>query len=155
MKLPATGTCQCGETTYRVTGEPLVTIACHCRDCQKLSASAFSLSVLLRRGDFELLSGELKSWERPTDAGGVAVCWLCPTCGNRVYHENPAMPDIIRLKPGALEDTSELQPQAHVWTCRQQAWLESFRDLPKFDRQPDMAAAMAAMARGESPFQAK
>jgi hypothetical protein len=108
--------------------------------------------MLLKRSGFKMLSGELKSWERPTAAGGVAVCWFCPDCGNRIFHENPEMPNFIRLKPGTLEDTSVLQPQAHVWTCREQPWLNRFTELPKIDRQPDAGAVMAAIARGESPF---
>lgn len=152
MKIPATGACQCGNVRYRVTEPPLVTVACHCRDCQKLSTSAFSLTMVMRRSGFKLLSGEPKSWSRPTDSGGTAVCWFCPDCGNRIYHENPAMPDIVRLKPGTLDDTSVLAPQAHVWTNREQPWLERSEALPKIEEQPDVALALAALARGESPF---
>ncbi len=152
MKIPASGSCQCGCVTYEVTEQPLATTACHCIDCQKLSAGAFSLSMFLKRSGFRLLSGDLRSWERPTQAGGVAVCWFCPDCGNRIYHENPAAPDVIRLKPGTLDDTSVVQPQALLFTRRRQPWLEHYADLPAFDAQPDLAAAMAAVAEGRSPF---
>lgn len=108
--------------------------------------------MFLNRSGFKILSGELKSWERPTAAGGIAVCWFCPDCGNRIFHENPEMSNLIRLKPGTLEDTSVLEPQAHVWTCREQQWLSRFAELPKFERQPDAAKTMAAIAKGESPF---
>lgn len=151
MKIPAKGSCQCGNINYEVTEQPLVTVACHCSDCQKLSTSAFSVSIIMKRSGFEV-TGNLKSWERPTDAGGVAVCWFCPDCGNRIYHENPAMQEFIRLKPGTLEDTSALKPQAHVWTCRQQPWMAKINDLPKIEKQPDVATAMAAIARGKPPF---
>jgi len=149
MNLPARGSCQCGNVTYQVTEEPLLTAACHCRDCQKLSTSAFSVSMMLRRSGFELLSGELKHWDRPTASGGIAVCWFCPGCGNRIYHENPAKMDIVRLKPGTLDDTSVLQPRVHVWTCREQPWLEHYADLPKVERQPDMASVLK---QNESPY---
>jgi len=152
MKLPAKGMCQCGNVVYELTEEPLITVACHCTDCQKLSTSAFSITMVINRSGLNILSGELKSWERPTAAGGTAVCWFCPDCGNRIYHENPAMPDVIRLKPATLDDTSVIEPQAHVWTCREQPWLDHIADLPKIERQPDVAAVMAAIARGEAPF---
>jgi hypothetical protein len=152
MKLPASGACQCGNVKYEVTKEPLVTVACHCSDCQKLSTSAFSVSMILDRSGFNILSGQLKSWTRGTAAGGTAVCWFCPDCGNRIFHENPAMPDVIRLKPGTLDDTTSIEPQAHVWTCREQRWLERCSELPRFEQQPDVAAALAAIARGEPPF---
>ena len=152
MDLPIRGSCQCGSITYRVNDEPLITSVCHCGDCQKLSSSAFSLSTIIRRDSLEITSGELKSWERPTEAGGTAVCWFCPDCGNRVFHENPAMPEFIRLKPGGVEDTSVLDPKVQVWTSRQHAWLEHLVELPAFETQPDIGKAVAALARGESPF---
>jgi hypothetical protein len=152
MKRPASGSCQCGNVKYEVTEAPLTTVACHCKDCQKLSTSAFSLTMILNRSGFKILSGELKRWKRPTAAGGTAVCWFCPNCGNRIFHENPEMPNLIRLKPGTLEDTSVLEPQAHVWTCREQRWLSRFTDLPKFERQPDMAATISRIAKGKTPF---
>ena len=152
MEPPASGSCQCGDVKYEVTDKPLLTVAFHCKDCQKLSTSAFSISMILNRSGFKILSGELKSWKRTTAAGGIAICWFCPSCGNRIFHENPEMPNLIRLKPGTLEDTSVLEPQAHVWTCREQRWLSRFTELPKFERQPDMAATMSALAKGEAPF---
>ncbi|MDG2377040.1 MAG: GFA family protein [Woeseiaceae bacterium] len=138
MELPITGTCQCGEVSYAISADPMITIACHCQDCQKLSASAFSLTIVIAADSFELKSGELKVFERPTDAGGTAACYFCPTCGNRLYHVNPENPCIYRLKPGGLDDTSQIQPQAHVWTSRAQSWVKLPDDLPVFETQPDL-----------------
>ena len=79
VKIPASGSCQCGNVNYEVIEEPLITVACHCQDCQKLSTSAFSVSMILKRTGFKIVSGELKSWERPTAASGVAVCCFALT----------------------------------------------------------------------------
>jgi hypothetical protein len=59
------------------------------------------------------------------------------------------MMDIVRLKPGTLDDTSVLQPRVHVWTCREQPWLEHYADLPKVERQADMASVLK---QDESPY---
>ena len=152
MKLPARGSCQCGNVQYQIVEDPLITYNCHCRECQKLSTSAFSLSMLLMRSGLEILSGDLQSWERPADSGSTALCWFCPTCGNRIYHENPAAPELIRLKPGTLEDTSELNPVAHLWTCREQPWMKRISELPRMETQPDLAAALEAVRQGKPPF---
>ena len=54
-----TGGCQCGAVRYAIGGAPLALYVCHCRECQKQSASAFGISLevapsakeeLLRRG---------------------------------------------------------------------------------------------------------
>ena len=152
MTFPASGRCQCGSVTYQLLGPPLATLACHCTDCQKLSASSFSITMILSREHFELLTGELKSWQRPTASGGTAVCWFCPECGNRIYHEDPDRPQLLKLKPGTLDDTSVLQPMAHVWTCREQPWLTNLNDIPRIETQPDLVKAFKALQEGRSPF---
>ena len=45
MKLPQTGGCQCGKIRYEITEAPQQVYACHCRDCQRLTSSAFSMGV--------------------------------------------------------------------------------------------------------------
>ena len=40
-----TGGCQCGAVRYAISAAPLRLIACHCRECQKQSASAFGMSL--------------------------------------------------------------------------------------------------------------
>ncbi|WP_445260586.1 GFA family protein [Picosynechococcus sp. PCC 11901] len=34
------GQCRCGQVKFEVTSEPLITMACHCVGCQKITASA-------------------------------------------------------------------------------------------------------------------
>jgi hypothetical protein len=58
-ELPLKGSCQCGQVTYEVTEKPLAMFACHCIECQKLSASAYSTTMFLR-ADALHVTGELK-----------------------------------------------------------------------------------------------
>ena len=143
MDVPFAGSCQCGSVRYEVTQQPFVTVACHCQDCQKLSSSAFSITMMLAADALKITSGDLSVFERPADMGGSAVCYFCPTCSNRVYHENPNMPGFVRLKPGGLDDTSQIQPAAHVWTSRAQAWFQFPEGMPTFETQPDIQAFLA------------
>ena len=107
-----------------------MTAVCHCLECQKFSASAFSITMLIDADSFQLLSGDLKVYERPTAAGGLAACYFCPDCGNRVYHMNPEKPEFLRLKPGGLDDKSAIVPQMHGWVSRAQPWVDIPSDLP-------------------------
>jgi hypothetical protein len=94
--------------------------------------------MLIRQDIFWLIRAALKKFERPTASGGSALCYFGPKCGNRVYHVNPELPGIYRLKPGGLDDTSEIVPQAHVWISRAQAWYEFPPNMPTFETQPDI-----------------
>jgi hypothetical protein len=150
MDLPLTGTCQCGSIHYKITQSPIVTLVCHCIDCQKLSAGAFSLTMAINREAFELIRGNLKSWERPTASGGTAICFFCGDCGNRIYHENPEMPEVLRLKPGTLDDTAFINPDAHVWTKRAQPWVVIPPGIPRYDMQPEPGTLLRDVAQGKS-----
>ena len=39
--LPREGGGRCGQVRIKISGPPLVTIACHCTDCQRMSSSGF------------------------------------------------------------------------------------------------------------------
>ena len=138
MSYPATGTCQCGKVHYILNNAPIKTVVCHCADCQKVSAGAFTITMLLKRDDFEIVRGDLSIFDRPADSGNIARCYFCSTCSNRIYHENPDKPEIIRLKPGTLDDTSIINPRIQVWTGGAQPWLKQLHDLPCHEVQPEM-----------------
>ena len=38
------GQCRCGATRIEASGPPLITMACHCTGCQRMTGGAYSLS---------------------------------------------------------------------------------------------------------------
>ena len=118
------GGCQCGAIRYRINGAPLTLYACHCTECQKQSASAFGLSLWVKRSDFEILSGEPKTWSRLADSGNTTVCAFCPDCGSRLYHAPADEPETFSLKGGSLDDIGNFAPVGHIWTRSKQPWVD-------------------------------
>src|SRR4051812_4455923 len=57
-KLPWDGGCRCGEVRLRVSKPPLLSGACHCTGCRRMSASAFSLTLTLPGDALEVTAGE-------------------------------------------------------------------------------------------------
>ena len=57
-ELPWAGGCRCGEIRFRVTKAPLVTGICHCRGCQRMTASAFSTTLTLPQDALEITKGD-------------------------------------------------------------------------------------------------
>ena len=111
------GGCQCGAVRSVVTAEPLAIYVCHCRECQKRSASAFGVSLLVPRGAFSLTAGEPRTWSRQTDSGRMLHCMFCPGCGSRVRHASPGS-GTLTLKGGSLDRPLDLSAAVHVWTSR-------------------------------------
>lgn len=56
--LPMEGGCRCGQIRLRISAPPILTMACHCTGCQKMSASAFSCSAAIPSDGFEVIQGE-------------------------------------------------------------------------------------------------
>jgi hypothetical protein len=132
-----TGGCQCGAVRYELTGEPLPVVICHCKQCQKQTASAFGMSLPVAKADLRIVSGELKEWRRLAESGREVACWFCPECGSRIFHSSLLGAEYWHLKPGTLDDTSWLDPVAEVWTRSAQPWLDFSDQLLSFTREPD------------------
>ena len=113
MTYPIEGSCQCGGVKYRLLEPPLKVVACHCKQCQKLSTSAFNITALVNANAVEF-EGVMADWSRCSDSGNINAAKFCPVCGNRIYHFNPAIPETIKLKPANLSDTSILNPTTHL-----------------------------------------
>jgi len=113
-----TGGCQCGQVRYGLTGTPLNTYVCHCRECQKQSASAFGISVMVKSAEVRLLKGGLQRWSRPTDTGRTLACFFCAECGSRVWHGDKDHADEISIKGGSFDEPVDLTDATHIWTAR-------------------------------------
>jgi hypothetical protein len=132
---PIKGACQCGGVQYELLEPPLFVAACHCKECQKLSTSAFSITAMVN-ADSVKFQGEMKDWSRAADSGNISGAKFCPTCGNRIYHFDPSEPDKLKLKPSNLSDTSIINPTIHIWVSEKQDWYQIPAGVKVFDRQP-------------------
>ena len=132
------GTCQCGAISYAYSGDPLFTYACHCTNCQKRTGSAFSLGMMVLLDGFNV-EGELTEWTRVSDTGQTNTRYSCADCGNIIYGVGDATPGMAKLQPGTLHDTTDVEPEIHLWTRSKQTWIEIPEDAPSFETQPDGA----------------
>ena len=135
MELPLTGGCQCGAVRYAVSAPPLTVYACHCTECQRLSASAFGMSAPVPRDAISITSGEPRRWSRTAESGNVVTGVFCPDCGTRLLHESSGMQGLVVVKAGSFDDTSWLHPVGHFWVKSAQPWLRERLDGAIFEGQ--------------------
>jgi hypothetical protein len=138
VQYPLYGSCNCGFITYQVTEPFEFQVACHCTQCQKHSQSAFSLTALIAANAFRVTAGTPRQWTKIGDSGTRYVCYFCPQCGNRIYHQNPERPEKVRVKLGTLEDTVHIRPDVHIWTQYKQRWFSLPEGVASFPGQPDL-----------------
>lgn len=113
-----TGGCQCGGVRYEVRAAPREIYVCHCRECQKQSASAFGISVAVDSADLVLTAGTPRVWTRPATVQGQLACFFCPTCGTRLWHGDPERDDWVSVKGGSLDVPPDLTGARHIWIKR-------------------------------------
>ena len=134
MQLPQTGACQCGKVRYEITEQPSLVYTCHCKACQRLTGSAFSLGLVVADKAFKMTGLEPRPLERVADSGRVNIRLVCPECGTWIC----GLPrdGAVRVRGGTLDDTSWLQPTRHIWTSRKQPWVAFFEGDEVFEAQP-------------------
>lgn len=134
------GGCQCGHIRYRLKAKPEILYVCHCSDCQKQSASAFGMSLIMAAGQVDFLRGSerLRHWDTPGDDGNIKRCYFCPDCGTRIMHGSDDPAQQVSIKAGSLDDTRDLRPSAHIWLRSAQPWVVVEREKYQcFETEPD------------------
>jgi hypothetical protein len=134
MPAPFTGGCQCGSVRYVVTAEPIRVSACHCKECQRQSGSAFGMSMPVKK-DSLAVTGPTKQFTRVADSGNEVTCVFWPECGVRIYHVLKSAQDVVSIKPGTLDDTRWLRPELFIWMKSAQGWVPVPNGVKAFEEQ--------------------
>jgi hypothetical protein len=75
-----TATCACGGVTVRITGTVYSMFMCSCEDCQKAGGAGHS-AVFVTDPPSVTMTGETRSFSRPSDSGATFTRTFCPICG--------------------------------------------------------------------------
>jgi len=129
-----TGHCLCGAVRYRLTGEPLATRICWCRDCQRLSANGL-VNLLVPTAALEI-SGQVSEFARTADSGNKIRQRFCPTCGSPLFANSAARPEVTAVRAGTLDDLSSVQPTMNIWSSSAPPWACLDPELERFEQQP-------------------
>jgi len=125
MTVPFSGGCACGAVRYECAAEPLFVAHCHCRDCQKASGGQMSTVAGVPRNAFRLTAGKTRSFAYSGDSGKGLARYFCENCGSRLYTADlGAMPELMFVAAGSLDDASWLKPVMHIYTKSKQPWAD-------------------------------
>lgn len=133
----------------RITAPPIVTMACHCHGCQRMSASAFSLSLLLPADGFEVTSGE------PVIGGlhGPPRHFHCDYCKSWLFTRPPRMDAFVNVRASVLDDHAWFVPFVETCTSEGLPWAKtgathSFPNIPPAEAFGPIAAEFARLTPG-------
>ena len=132
------GGCLCGAIRYESRAEPLFSINCHCRDCQRTTGTAYAPVLAVPRDALSITQGEPTYYTSQADSGETVSRGFCPECGSGIFSKLSANPDIVGLKAASLDDPSWFRPAMDIYTDSAQPWDVMNPDLPKVPEMPQM-----------------
>ena len=130
------GSCLCGSVKYTCSGEVAMAGNCHCLDCKKASVSGYAPTLFVPESSLKI-TGEVKYYESTGSSSGTKVKrGFCPNCGSQIFGKPGALPGMLAIRAGSLEELSQYKPQIDIFTSRSPAWDCMDPNLPKFAEMP-------------------
>ncbi len=118
------GGCACGAVRYRLAAEPMIVHACHCRDCQRITGSAFVLNLWIERRFVEATGASPRSFTLPAGSGHGHDVFFCDACGTTLWSRYHAPPgDTLFVRAGTLDQPDSVVPDVHIFTRSKLPWL--------------------------------
>jgi hypothetical protein len=129
------GHCRCGKVSYHSSADVAFVGVCHCRTCQQSTGSAFA-TVIGLPADSLSVSGTTKQFDDIADSGKPTHRAFCPECGSGVTQWVDAMPGLIMVTAGTLDDPSWVKPAMQVYCDSAQPWVALGGETQKFPKMP-------------------
>lgn len=148
--LPWTGACRCGAVTLKVSAAPLLTMACHCTGCQRMTSSAFSLSVAIPEEGFATEGPDPVRGGAP---GSDLRHHFCPDCMSWLYTTWPGVMPFVNVRSALLDNAADLPPFVETQTAEKLpfARLDCAASYERFPDMEEMAALSARFAEEATP----
>jgi hypothetical protein len=132
--LPWGGACRCGRVKLRISAPPMITMACHCTGCQRMTASAFSLSVAIPADGFAVAEGE------PVIGGlhGPTRHYFCPHCLSWMFTRPEGLDFMVNVRSTLLDQAPRLAPFVETYAAEKLPFAatgaaHSFATLPPIE----------------------
>lgn len=132
--LPVEGGCRCGKVRFRISKPPLLTLACHCRGCQRMTSGAFSLSAAIPTDGFEVIEGE------PVIGGlhGPSRHYMCGWCMSWMFTRPEGMDGFVNVRSVLCDGAEWSEPFVETAKAEGLPWA-STPAVHSFDGIPDDA----------------
>ena len=117
------GGCACGAIRYRLNDKPMFVHCCHCRDCQRLTGSAFVVNAIIENDNITLLAGAPRPASVPTASGRPHDIYRCQTCQTALWSDYGHRPNYRFVRGGTLDDPTAITPDVHIFARSKLPWV--------------------------------
>jgi hypothetical protein len=145
--LPIEGGCRCDRIRFRISAPPMLTMACHCNGCQRMTGSAFSTSIAVPAEGFEVIAGEPVIGGLHGDQSRHHHCDWCKS-----WLFTTITPDMgfVNVRATMLDDASWYVPFIETFTSEALPWAKTPapHSYPAFPPMEEFGRLTAEFAAG-------
>lgn len=123
-----TGSCQCEAVRYEAEVDPQAVGICHCTDCQRLTGSAYRVTVNAEPNQLRLIEGQPKRYRKIGDSGRPSDQFFCGTCGSPLWRQSAD--GEIGLRIGCIDQRAALSPTHQSFLKSALPFVFDISDLP-------------------------
>ncbi len=123
--------CACGAVTVAVKGPVYSMFMCSCEDCQKASGAGHSSVFIVHPRD-TTITGETRSFDRPSASGATFTRTFCPVCGTPIHGKSSRRDDALMLPVGFFgKDTTWFAPNQLIFSRSHRDWDTIAEEMPR------------------------
>lgn len=130
------GGCHCGAIAYEADVDPDKTNICHCTDCQKLTGTAFRVTIPVSEDNFKITRGTPKIYVKTGESGAKRAQGFCGECGSPIYATSVGEgPKVYGVRVGTARQREELIPKKQIWHRSALHWLPELENTVIVEKQ--------------------
>jgi hypothetical protein len=138
------GQCRCGKVRIEAAGAPLVTMACHCTGCQRMTGGAYSMSSFYPADRFAVIEGR-------TVRGGMKTGpdhEFCPDCMSWMFTTAKEIEGFVNVRSTMFNDGRDHRPFVEMYRRESipgamSCAVHSYEEFPTESEFPQLIAAYA------------
>lgn len=132
------GSCLCGDVGYRVSGEPLRMVNCHCENCRRARSAAYASNLFVPAKQFKWTRGERQVVSYRLPGTPAFATSFCRRCGSDLPRVSMGA-SVVVVPVGTLDGDPAIRAEAHVGVAEKAAWFQITDDLPRHAELPPSA----------------
>lgn len=113
------GGCLCGKVRYRAAGKLAEVLACHCRQCRRMSGHVFAATAV-RREAFQLTKSDGLAWY---NSSANSRRGFCRECGSSLFFDHGEVYP-MGVAAGSFDKDPPFKLTAHIYTDEAGAYYD-------------------------------
>lgn len=130
-----TGGCHCGRVRYEAVVDPESARICHCNACQRLTGTAYRVTVIAAADEVEMTGATPARYVRTGDNGKARIQFFCDVCGSPIATTGEGE-DAAEwgIRWGSIDQRDEIVPRQRFWAVEGPDFALDISALPALPR---------------------